>query len=120
MQGKNFIRVLAASLLICALVVTNGLAQGQPGEKTSVTQAQPGKKMTVEGKIQKATWGGGGYIIRTRAEVLTINNPYPAVLEPLAKSGERVSIEALSMGDRLIIQAINGKKYQDTPKPATK
>jgi hypothetical protein len=118
MKGKYLMRVLAAVALALALVATDGLAQGQPNGKTVQLQEQVGKKMTVEGKIKKTM--SGGYIIRTRAEVLTIANPYPAVLEPLAKKGETLSIEAFASGDRLTIQSINGKKYQDTKKPAAK
>jgi hypothetical protein len=119
MRSKNLMMVLAAGVLACTLVVTNGLGQGQPGEKTPVLQEQRGKKMTVEGQIKKAM-RGGGYVIQAHGEVLSIANQYPAVLEPLSMSGETVSIEAYAFGDRLNILAINGKKYQDPQKPAVK
>ena len=49
-----------------------------------------------------------------------IANPNPEVLEPLFKSGETVTIEALASGDLLTIQSINGKKYEGIPAPASK
>ncbi len=118
MKSKKIIRVVAAGLLACALISTNGLAQGQPGAKSTTGIENRGIKVTVQGIIKPKT--GGGYVIRSRPEVLTIANPIPAVLEPLARTGETVSIEALASGDLLTIQAINGKKYQASEQPASK
>jgi hypothetical protein len=111
-------QAVGVGVLACTLVVTSGLAQVQPSETSTVPQSPVGKKGTIEGKIKKGY--RGSYIVRTRAEVLTISNPYPAVLEPLTKSDTMVRIDAFAAGDRLTIVAINGKKYEDIQKPAAK
>jgi hypothetical protein len=118
MNSKKLIQVLTAGLLACALISTHALAQVQLGGKSTTVQENRGIKVTVQGIIKPKM--GGGYVIRSRPEVLSIANPIPTVLEPLAKSGETVSIEALASGDLLTIQAINGKKYQNTPTPVSK
>jgi hypothetical protein len=118
MKRNKLIWVLAAGLLAWALISTNGLAQVQLGGKSTAVQEKRGIKITVQGIIKPKM--GGGYVIRSRAEVLSIANPIPTILEPLARSGETVSIEALESGDLLTIQAINGKKYQNTPTPLSK
>jgi hypothetical protein len=118
MKGKQLIRMAAIGLLACVLLSTSGLAQGQTGGKSTIAQDNRGIKVTVQGIIKPRM--GGGYVIRSRAEVLTIANPIPAALEPYAKSGETVTIDALASGDLLTIKMINGKNYQAPPQPAAK
>ena len=62
----------------------------------------------------------GGYYLQGTTEVYQIANKNPEVLEPLFKSGETVTIEAIASGDLLTIQTINGKKYEGKPAPASK
>jgi hypothetical protein len=109
MKGKTMRKVIIACFLLCVLAATNGLAQGTSADNSAKVQGQQGLKMTIQGIIKQKM--GGGYFIRSRPEVFTIANPNPEVLEPLVKSGEMLSIEALASGDRMTIITINGKKY---------
>ena len=69
--------------------------------------------LTITGKIVK---GDQGYIIQGQRppELFTILNPNPSVLDKLVKSGNTVTIEAVSvMGDNVNIKKIDGKPYKE-------
>ena len=71
--------------------------------------------LTITGKIVK---GDQGYIIQgqrpSAPELFTILNPDPSVLDKLVKSGNTVTIEAVSvMGDNVNIKKIDGKPYEE-------
>lgn len=89
---------------------------GPPACKHSTAQTAPKNtviNLNITGEIVKDT---NGYIIRGKspAELFTILNPNPDILDKLVNSGETVTIEAVSvLGDNVNIQKINGKPYKD-------
>lgn len=120
MKGRRLLTILAAGLLACTLVATGGLAQGPTPEKSPVSSPRrQGLKITLQGKVQNLKVMGG-YYIRGTTEVFKIANQNPHVLEPLAKSGDTVTIEAFARGDLLTIDTLNGKKYEGKPPPVSK
>ncbi len=90
-------------------------ADGQPTVQAG--QARTVRKMNITGEIAK---GEHGYIIRGKkpAEVFTILNADPNVLDPLVKSGKTVDIEArIVSGDNVNIVTIDGKAYRGGATP---
>jgi hypothetical protein len=108
---KKLIVVAAVLSLLFA-----GLALAQtpkPGANQPTPPAAKPIILTITGKIVK---GDQGYIIRGQrpAELFTILNPNPSVLDKLVKSDKTVTIEAVSvMGDNVNIQKIDGKQYKE-------
>jgi hypothetical protein len=101
---------LTCLLLISVFVLSFGfVADRQAGAQT---HQMPGvMHMKITGEIAKTD---NGYIIRgtTPAEVFTILNPEPDMLDSLVTSGRKVHIEAkIVSGDNLEIEKIDGKNY---------
>jgi hypothetical protein len=113
----------AAGALALALLSPPALAQAPPAGKPPPAPAAKGEmpKLTITGQI--ATGGPTGYVIQGQKppEVFTIHNPDPKVLDKLVKSGKTVTLETrIILGDNVLIQKIDGKKYQGGKKPQTK
>ena len=75
-------------------------------------QEQAVTTMSITGEIAQ---GANAYIIRgqTPAEIFTILNPDPMVLDELVTSAKVVHLEVrIVSGDNVEIQTIDGKKYQ--------
>ena len=120
MRVKKLLAVLAAGVLAIALASAGALAQAAPQGNDPVVKPPPrGLQVTLQVKVKNMKVMGGYYLQGT-TEVYKIANPNPEVLEPLFKSGETVTIEAIASGDLLTIQTINGKKYEGKPPPAAK
>jgi hypothetical protein len=115
---KDKLAILAMAALFF-LATVGGSALGQA---KAPTPAQPpaakAMKITVVGKIVKDESMGGYYIQGKKPpEIFRIMNQNPKVLEKCAKSGNDVTIKAHSaMGDNLVIETINGKKYTEPKK----
>jgi len=78
---------------------------------TPAAQDQAVRTMSITGEIGQST---NGYIIRGQApaEIFTILNPEPGILDELVASAKVVKIEVLIVsGDNVAIQTIDGKKY---------
>jgi hypothetical protein len=117
MKVRKLIAGLAAGFL-AGVLITGAMAQEAPVGKTAVSKAaRTGRKITLQAKVKHLDVMGG-YYLRGRSEIYKIANQNPEILEPLAKSGESVTIEAFARGDLLTIQTLNGKKYQKKGQPA--
>jgi hypothetical protein len=82
------------------------LAAGESRAQTGV------RKMNIMGEIAKAAHG---YIIRGKvpAEIFTILNPEPNILDNFVKSEKTVTMEVrIVSGDNVEIEKINGKEYR--------
>jgi hypothetical protein len=105
--------VVVIAVLFLALVAAPVLAQTS---KTEAKQSAPAAKpiiLTITGKIVK---DGQNYIIQGQkpAELFTVLNPNPSVLDSLVKSGKTVTLEAVSVvGDNVNIQKVDGKPYKE-------
>jgi|WetSurMetagenome_2_1015567.scaffolds.fasta_scaffold420296_1 hypothetical protein len=120
MRLKRLLAVLAAGVLATALTSAGALAQTAPqGNGPVVKPPRMGRQVTLQVKVKNMKVMGG-YYVKTTTEVYKIANKIPEVLEPLAKSGETVTIQALARGDLLTIETINGKKYEAKPQPVAK
>ena len=120
MKLTRLLAVLAAGLLAAAFACAGALAQtAPPGNAPAVKPLPRGLQVTLPVKVKNMKVMGG-YYLQGITEVHKIANKNPEVLEPLAVSGETVTIEALASGDLLTIQTINGKKYEAKPAPASK
>ena len=120
MRMRRLPALLAAAILAITLTSSGALAQASPqGNAPAVKPAPRGLQVTLQVKVKKMKVMGG-YYLQGKPEVYKIANKNPDVLEPLFKSGETVTIEALASGDLLTIQTINGKKYEAKPAPAAK
>jgi hypothetical protein len=112
-MNLNKMAILAIAVLFLGASV-GGSALAQP---KAAAPAQPsaakGVKIMVVGKIVKDESMGGYYIQGKKPpEIFRIVNQNRKVLGNYAKSGKEVSIEAHStLGDNLIIDKIQGKKY---------
>ena len=97
----------ALVLLIAAIFLIFGsLAEQEAGAQTGV------RHMAITGEIAKAAHG---YIIRGKvpAEVFTILNPEPKILDAFVKSEKTVSLEVrIVSGDNVEIETIDGKNYR--------
>jgi hypothetical protein len=117
MQFKKVVTLTAAALFFLGCLGGNGLAQ-----EKAATPAKPpaakSMKLTVVGKIVKDESMGGYYIQGKKpAEIFRIVNQNPKVLGKYAKNGKDVTIVARSaMGDNLVIEKIEGKKYTEGKK----
>jgi hypothetical protein len=117
MQIKKVVTLAAAALFFLAALGGIVLAQ----EKAPAPVKPPAvkaMKLTVVGKIVKDESMGGYYIQGKKPpEIFHIVNQNPKVLGKFAKEGKDVSIEAQSaMGDNLVIEKIEGKKYTEGKK----
>jgi len=94
-------------LLIMAIsLVFGSLAEQEAGAQTGV------RKMNITGEIAKAAHG---YIIRGKvpAEIFTILNPEPKILDAFVKSEKTVSLEVrIVSGDNVEIETIDGRQYR--------
>jgi hypothetical protein len=105
--------VVVIAVLSLALVAAPVLAQTP---KTEAKQSAPAAKpiiLTITGKIVK---DGQNYIIQGEkpAELFTVLNPNPGVLDSLVKSAKTVTIEVVSVvGDNVNIQKVDGKPYKE-------
>jgi hypothetical protein len=111
-------KLMVVALAACfALAGLNGAALAQEKAPAKPAAAKP-MKITVVGKIVKDEAKGDYYIQGKKPpEIFHIVNQNPKVLEKYAKSGKEVTMETHSvMGDNLVIETINGKKYQEPKK----
>ena len=122
MRSRRLLAVLAAGVLAIALTSTGALAQAAApqGSDPAVKPPARGLQVTLPMKVKQNPRVVGSYYLQGTQEVYGIANKNPEVLEPLAKSGETVTVEAIASGDLLTIQTINGKKYEVKPSPASK
>ena len=93
-------------LIMTIFLVFGSLAARESGAQTGV------RKMNITGEIAKAQHG---YIIRGKvpAEIFTILNPEPSILDEFVKSEKIVPIEVrIVSGDNVEIEKIDGKKYR--------
>jgi hypothetical protein len=119
MRLRRLLAVLATGVLVTAIASAGALAQAaSKGNDPAVKPGPMGVKVTLPVKVKILR--SGAYGVQGRTEVYSIANPNPEILEPLAKSGETITIEARARGDLLTIETINGKKYQVKPQPALK
>jgi len=105
--------VVVIAVLSLALVAAPVLAQTPKTETTQSAQAAKPIILTITGKIVK---DGQNYIIQGQkpAELFTVLNPNPSVLDSLVKSGKTVTLEAVSVvGDNVNIQKVDGKPYKE-------
>ena len=120
MKLRRLLAVLAAVVLAIAFASSGALAQAAPPGNAPVVKPPPsGPQVTLQVRVKNMKVMGG-YYVQGGMEVYKIANQNPEVLEPLVKSGETVTIEALASGDLLTIQTLNGKKYEAKPLPAAK
>jgi hypothetical protein len=112
MKISKLVTLAMAALFFLATVGGSALAQ-EKAPTPAPPPAAKAMKITVLGKIVKDESMGGYYIQGKKPpEIFRIMNQNPKVLENYAKSGKDVTIEAHSaLGDNLVIEAINGKKY---------
>jgi hypothetical protein len=117
MKLNKLVILATAVLFLVATVGGSALAQ-----KKAAAPAQPSAakvlKITVVGKIVEDASMGGYYIQGKKPpEIFRIVNQNPQVLGKYAKSGKEVTIEAHSaLGDNLVIDKIQGKKYMEPKK----
>jgi hypothetical protein len=115
MRLRRLLAVLAAGTLVTTFASAGALAQAAPQGKEPVVKPRPvGLQVTLQARVKNLKVMGG-YYLQGITEVYKIANQNPEVLEPLAKSGESVTIEARARGDLLTIETLNGKKYQGKP-----
>jgi hypothetical protein len=117
MKAKKLATLVVAALFFLASASGSGLAQQKAPAPAKPAAAQA-MKITVVGKIVMDKSMGGYYIQGKKPpEIFHIVNQNPKVLEKYAKSGKEVTMETHStMGDNLVIETINGKKYQGAQK----
>jgi hypothetical protein len=110
MKTKKLATLAVAVLFTLATVGGSALAQPKAPAKPM--------KITVVGKIVKDESMGGYYIQGKKPpEIFHIVNQNPKVLGKYAQSGKEVTMQTHSaMGDNLVIETINGKKYQGAQK----
>ena len=105
--------VVVIAVLSLALVAGPALAQAPKPGATQGAQAAKPITLSITGIIVK---DGQNYIIQGQrpAELFTVLNPNPGVLDSLVKSGKTVTIEAVSVvGDNVNIQKVDGKPYKE-------
>jgi len=109
--------ILAVSVLFFLAMGGSAPAQDKAPSTAKSPAAKP-MKIKVVGKIVKDDSMGGYYIQGKKPpEIFRIVNQNPEVLEKYAKSDKDVTIEAHSaMGDNLVIEKIQGKKYKEAVK----
>jgi hypothetical protein len=119
MRMRRLLALLSAGMLALALTSAGALAQAAPqGDHPAAKPAARGLKVTRQVKV--GFLKPYGYYLKGPTEVYMISNKNPDVLEPLFKSRQTVTIEAIASGDLLTIQTIDGKKYTGKPAPAAK
>lgn len=109
-------RRLCLLLVIVSVVFPGSFAVQSASGQT--VQDRTVRSMTITGEIAQA---GHGYIIRGKvpAEIFTILNPDPKVLDKLVKSGRTVTIEVrIVSGDNIEIVKLDGAAYSN-PAPGT-
>jgi hypothetical protein len=107
---KSIVVALVLTLALAGPVLTQNPMAG--GQQVAPAAAKP-MTLAITGKIVK---GDQGYVIQGQKsrELFTVLNPNPSVLDKLVKSGETVTIEAVSvLGDNVNIQKIDGKPYKE-------
>jgi hypothetical protein len=103
-------------MLLIAICAVSLVLAAAPGTLAQTGQTSGGMHMKITGEIAKME---NGYIIRgkTPAEVFTILNPEPKILDRFVKSGKTVHLEVKSVsGDNVEIEKIDGKSYGKTKK----
>lgn len=103
-KRQVYVLVIAASFLVFAAC----LGQKSMAQKSQVATV---KQMKITGEIAK---GANAYIIRGKvpAEIFTILNPDPKVLDELVKTGKIVKLEVrIVSGDNVEIKTIDGQEY---------
>ena len=106
------------TVFILAVSVLFFLAAGGSAPAQNKAPSAKPVKIKVVGKIVKDESMGGYYIQGKKPrEIFRIVNQDPKILEKYAKSDKDVTIEAHStMGDNLVIEKIQGKKYKEAMK----
>jgi len=97
-------------LVIGAVLFAYGIGMAEQPAPTKQPMSSV-RSMDITGEIAKSKYG---YIIRGKkpAELFTILNPDPAILDALVKSGAIVSISVrIVSGDNVNIETIDGKPY---------
>jgi hypothetical protein len=118
MRLKRLLAVLVAGVLAIALASDGALAQAAPqGTEPIVKPGLRGLKVTLKVRMKNVK---GAYYCLGKTEVYRIANEIPEILDPLVKSGETVTIEARASGDLLIIETLNGQKYEAKSSPEPK
>lgn len=117
MQAKKMI-TLAVAILFCLAAVSGSVLAKEQTSTLANPSAAKTMELTVVGKIVKDESMGGYYIQGKKPpEIFRILNQNPKVLEQYAKSGEDVTILAVSViGDNVNIEEIDGKKYTEADK----
>jgi hypothetical protein len=99
-------------LCLFALFFIGCALEGKPAHSAQVTQTSSTRQMNITGEIALMTQG---YIIRGKApaEIFTILNPNPEVLDKIIAKGKDVDVLVrIVSGDNVEIEAINGKEYR--------
>ena len=113
-------RSIVIATVLCLALAGPALAQAPKPGATQGAQAAKPIILTITGIIVK---DGQNYIIQGRrpAELFTVLNPNPSVLDSLVKSGKTVTLEAVSVvGDNVNIQKVDGKPYKEAKAAKTK
>jgi hypothetical protein len=116
---------LTTILASLALLGASFPALGQekaPGKTAPQALQREANKLSITGKVDYLN-SMGGYFIQGQKppEVFIILNQNAKVLAELAKSGKVVKVEAtVAQGDNILIETIDGKKYQGKQKPVFK
>lgn len=101
-------QILVLMMLGCILLFA---CQSAAVPAAPAAQGQQVRSMAITGEIGQST---NGYIIRgqTPAEIFTIMNPDPGILDDLVASAKVVQLEVrIVSGDNVAIETIDGKKY---------
>ena len=99
-----YMLLISATVLSCSTLMAQ-----EPG--TAQRKSPAVRNMDITGEIDKLDQG---YIIRGKkpAEIFTILNPEPGILDAFVKSGKTIRIMVrIVSGDNVNIEKIDGKSY---------
>jgi hypothetical protein len=108
---RSVLAILTLSAAVLSLNLYPDQAATAQSKQESLRSEAPAVKINITGKVIKDSQG---YSIRGKrpAEIFTILNPNPEILDKIVKSGRLVTIEATSVvGDNVKIEKIDGKSY---------
>ncbi len=118
--GKK-ISVLLVSWFMMTVCGSGIIPVQGAGPEAAGSSPQTLQKLEVQGKIAYLDAMGGYYVQGEKPhETYTIANQNSQVLGKLAKTGQRVTIEARPHGDLLFIETLDGQKYQGKQEPVFK
>ena len=110
MRRSLFIILTLSAAALSFNLYSDQAARARSRQESLWSEA-PVVKINITGKVIKDSQG---YSIRGKrpAEIFTILNPNPEILDKIVKSGRLVKIEATSVvGDNVKIEKIDGKSY---------